>query len=44
MRFVGLVLAGDTIDATVSFDGDTATIDIVNRRTGASVVVGTARR
>ncbi len=46
MRFVGIVLAGDEIDATVDIDGDndTATFEVVNPTGARTAVVGTARR
>jgi acyl dehydratase len=44
VKFVGVVLAGDTVEATVLTDGDEATVEVVNTRTGAPAVVGTARR
>ena len=45
MRFVGLVLAGDTVAASVAVDDDgTATFDVVNTTAGRTAVAGTARR
>jgi acyl dehydratase len=44
MRFVGIVLAGNTVDATVDIDGDDATFEVVNSTAGRSAAVGTARR
>ena len=45
MRFVGLVLAGDTVDAQVALDDDaTATFEVVNVTATHTAVVGSARR
>jgi len=44
MRFVGTVLAGDTVDAAVEIDGDDATFEVVNTSGSRTAVVGTARR
>ena len=44
MRFVGLVLAGETVDAAVEIDLATATFEVVNTTAGRTAVVGTARR
>lgn len=48
MRFVGVVLAGDTVDARVAIhgdgDGDEATFDVANTTASHTAVVGTARR
>jgi acyl dehydratase len=44
MRFVGMVLAGDTVDATVDVRGDDATFEVTNRTRGEVAVVGHARR
>lgn len=44
MRFVGIVLAGDEIDATVDIDDDEATFEVVNTTGARTAVVGTARR
>ena len=43
-RFVGPVYAGDTVEAGVDIDGDTATIEVTNRGRARVAVVGTARR
>jgi acyl dehydratase len=43
MKFVGAVLAGTTVTATVDVDGDGATFEVVNDTTGRAAVVGTAR-
>jgi acyl dehydratase len=44
MRFTGVVLAGDTVDARVAIDGDHATLEVTNANRGRVAVVGTARR
>lgn len=44
MRFVGIVLAGDTVDARVDVDGDTATFAVENTTRSRTAVVGNARR
>ena len=44
MRFVGIVLAGDTVDARVEIDDDAATFEVVNATAARTAVVGTARR
>ncbi|MDQ1457041.1 MAG: MaoC like domain [Actinomycetota bacterium] len=44
MRFVGIVLAGDTLDARIEIDDDTATFEVVNTTSARTAVVGTARR
>jgi len=44
MRFVGIVLAGDTVDARVDLDGDEATFAVANTTGGRTAVVGNARR
>lgn len=44
MRFVGIVLAGDTVDAVVDVDDDTATFEVTNTTASRTAVVGTARR
>jgi acyl dehydratase len=44
MRFVGIVLAGDTIDARIEIDDDTATFEVVNTTAAHTAVVGTARQ
>ena len=44
MRFVGIVLAGDTVDARVDVDGDAATFEIANTTGARTAVVGYARR
>jgi acyl dehydratase len=44
MRFVGIVLAGDTIDARIEIDDDTASFEVVNTSGARTAVVGTAWR
>ena len=44
MRFVGIVLAGVTVDARVEIDDDSATFDVENTTRSRTAVVGTARR
>ncbi len=44
VRFVGLVLAGDTVVARVEDRGDAAAIEVVDVTAGHTAVVGTARR
>ena len=46
VRFVAMVLAGQSVDATVEFEGDSgeAGIEVTNRDTGGVAVVGSARR
>ncbi|MGQ0824947.1 MAG: MaoC family dehydratase [Actinomycetota bacterium] len=44
VKFVGIVTAGDTIEARVSFAAaDDAIIEVMNATTGRVAVVGTAR-
>ena len=45
LRFVGMVVAGDSIEATVATGDDgTATMEVVNTTAGRTAAVGTARR
>jgi acyl dehydratase len=44
MRFVGMVLAGDTVDARVDIDTDEATFEVVSTTATRTAVVGRARR
>jgi acyl dehydratase len=44
MRFVGIVLSGDTVDARIDVDSDEATFEVVNTTRARTAVVGTARR
>jgi acyl dehydratase len=44
LRFVGMVLAGETIDARVEIDDSgAATIEVTNTTAGRAAVVGSAR-
>jgi acyl dehydratase len=42
LKFVGRVVEGDTVDARVAIDDDSATIEVTNA--GRTAVVGTAAR
>ena len=44
MRFVGIVLAGETVDAAVEIDTDAATFVVENTTAGRTAVVGRAVR
>ncbi len=47
VRFVGVVLAGQTVDAAVEISAerpDEASIEVTNRESGRTAVVGSARR
>jgi acyl dehydratase len=44
MRFVGIVLAGDTIDASVEIDAGDATFTVTDTTAAHTAVVGTAMR
>jgi len=44
LKFVGGAYAGETVDADVAVDGDEATITVIVAETGATAVVGSARR
>ena len=44
VRFVGLVMAGDTIDARVEVDGNNATLTVDNVTSSRTAVIGTAKR
>jgi acyl dehydratase len=45
MRFVGIVLAGDTVEAVVTVNDDgTATFEVANTTSGRTAVAGNARR
>ena len=44
MRFVGLVLAGETVEARVDIGADEATFEVANTTAGHTAVVGRARR
>ena len=43
MRFVGIVFAGDTVDAVVDVDGESATFEVANTTGARTAVIGTAR-
>jgi acyl dehydratase len=42
LRFVGMVIAGETIEARVDIDEHAATIEVVNTTAGQTAVVGSA--
>jgi acyl dehydratase len=44
MRFVGMVLAGDSVDAAVDIDDDEAKFEVENTTAGRTAVIGSARR
>lgn len=45
LRFVGMVVAGESIEATVEIlDGDLATIEVTNTTSARTAAVGTALR
>ena len=44
MRFVGIVLAGETVEARVDIDDDEATFEITNTTAAHTAVIGRARR
>jgi acyl dehydratase len=44
MRFVGMVLAGDAVEAVVDLDDDTAAFEVTNTSAARTAVVGRARR
>ena len=44
LKFVGMVMDGETIDATVSIDGDHGELDVSNRDRGRVAAVGSATR
>ena len=44
LKFVGMVLDDQTVDATVEVSGDEATIEVTNRTSGKVAAVGRARR
>jgi hypothetical protein len=44
LKFVGMVVDDQTVDAAVTIDGDTAEVEVVNRDTGGVAAVGRARR
>ena len=44
LKFVGMVMDGETVDAAVAVDGDRADIEVVNRDRDRVAVVGRASR
>jgi acyl dehydratase len=44
MRFVGMVIAGETVEATVAITENDATFDVQNTSRSHTAVVGTAHR
>ena len=44
LKFVGMVMDGETVDATVRIDGDDAELEVVNRDRERPAAVGRARR
>jgi acyl dehydratase len=44
MQFVGLVLAGETVEARIDAGDDEATFEVANTTAGHTAVVGRARR
>ncbi len=44
LKFVGPVVDGETVDATVDGDDEIATFTVENRTAGRTAVVGRARR
>jgi hypothetical protein len=44
LKFVGMVMDSETVDATVTIDGDVAEIQVVNRDRGRVAAVGHASR
>ena len=44
LKFVGMVLAGETVAATVEIDGHSAVIEVTRRGDGTTAAVGTARQ
>jgi acyl dehydratase len=44
LKFVGMVLDDQTVDATVEINGDEATIEVMNRTDDKVAAVGSARR
>jgi len=43
LKFVGMVVDGQTVDAAVVIEGDAAELEVVNRDTGRVAAVGRAR-
>lgn len=44
LKFVGMVLDDQTVAATITLDGDDATLEVTNQATGNMAAVGHARR
>jgi acyl dehydratase len=44
LKFVGMVMDGETVDATVTIEGDLAELEVVNRERGRVAAVGRASR
>ena len=44
LKFVGMVMDRETVDAAVSIDGDDADLEVVNRDRGHTAAVGRASR
>ena len=44
LKFVGMVVDGETVDATVTVDGPVASLEVVKRDRGRTAVVGRAQR
>ena len=44
LKFVGMVLDGETVDAAVTIDGDRAEVEVVNRDRKRTAAVGRASR
>ena len=44
LKFVGMVMDGETVDAAVTIDGDRAEVEVVNRDRELTVTVGRASR
>jgi acyl dehydratase len=44
LKFVGMVMDGETVDAAVTIDGDRAEVEVVNRDRKRAAAVGRASR
>ena len=44
LKFVGMVMDGETVDAAVTIDGDHAEVEVVNRDRARTAAVGRASR
>ena len=44
LKFVGMVVDGETVDAAVTVDGEHAELEVVNRDRGRAAAVGRASR